>query len=314
MASRKKFFLILGSLLFGFLTLSFIPYLILSTHPIPEKRWSIGIYSGSTPFKLSALPNINNPVLTATDVTDIPAEFIADPFLVKENSSWYLFFEIKNHRSHRGDIGVAVSEDGWRWTYQQVVLHERFHLSYPDVFKFNGDYYMIPESFHAKAIRLYKATEFPYKWSYLTPLVKGKYVDPTIFLYEGKWWLFAANPRHNLLYLYYSDSPFGPWTRHPKSPLVKSHHFASPAGRVLMHDGRLYRFAQDVWPTYGNQVWGFEITKLTTTEYQETKLTDNPILKAGGSDWNKDGMHTLNLLQLGKDQWMAIVDGFYFDK
>ena len=310
MVPWKKYFLICGSLLM--LTFSFLCYL--RAHPVMEKKWSIGVYNGNTPFKLTTPTNLNNPVLTAADVTDIPADFVADPFVVKENLSWYLFFEVKNRRRGRGEIGVAVSEDGRCWTYKQIVLRERFHLSYPDVLKFNGEYYLIPESFHAKSIRLYKAIEFPYQWTYLTTLVKGKFVDPTIFNHEGKWWLFTANPKHKNLYLYYSDSLLGPWTRHPKSPLIKNSHHASPAGRILIHEGRLYRFAQDVLPVYGNQVWAFEITKLTTTEYKEKKVPENPVIKASGSGWNKDGMHTYNLLQLGHDRWFAVVDGFYFEK
>jgi len=37
----------------------------------------------------------------------------------------------------------------------------------------------------------------------------------------------------------------------------------------------------------------------------------NPILKASGVGWNKDGMHHIDLHQVEQDKWIACVDGFY---
>ena len=44
--------------------------------------WSIGIYAGRSPLQLAPLPKIINPVLTAWDVKDIPAQYVADPFML----------------------------------------------------------------------------------------------------------------------------------------------------------------------------------------------------------------------------------------
>jgi hypothetical protein len=311
MVKRKKvLYILLGSLLICLTGAAFYLHTCLSWPDTKKDRWSIGIYTGSSPFKLHSPENIKNPVLTARDVKDAPTLFVADPFIFHENSKWYLFFEIKNHLNFRGEIGLAESPDGFHWTYKQEVLREPFHLSFPNVFKYDNDYYMIPESFHAKSIRLYKADQFPNKWSLAGILVKGRYVDPVLLNYQGKWWLFAGNPPHNLLYLFYADNLGGPWIMHPKCPLVKSPHTASPAGKILQYQGRIFRFAQDTKVIYGNTVRAFEITKLTPTEYEEKAIPENPILSASGMGWNRDGMHTFNLIQLGPKQWIASVDGF----
>ena len=52
--------------------------------------WSIGVYEGATPFNLSAPENIFNPVLTAKDVDDIDASFVADPFMLLKNRKYFL--------------------------------------------------------------------------------------------------------------------------------------------------------------------------------------------------------------------------------
>ena len=151
-----------------------------------EYRWSIGIHIGGSPFGFTSPQTVRNPVLTAKHVTDIPAKFVADPFMIKEGSTWYMFFEVLNARTGHGDIGLATSNDGLSWTYVKVVLDEPFHLAYPHVFKWRSEFYMIPESRPANSIRLYKATDFPTHWSFVGTLLIGAYADSSIFRYDGK--------------------------------------------------------------------------------------------------------------------------------
>src|SRR5205807_6639247 len=116
------------------------------------KTWSIGIYVGDSPFHFLPVAGIENPVLTQLDVSDIPASFIADPFMIQAGDAWYMFFEAKNAMTRKGEIGLAVSKDGLNWSYKQIVLAEPFHLSYPYVFESEGEYYMIPETLQARQI------------------------------------------------------------------------------------------------------------------------------------------------------------------
>jgi len=61
-----------------------------------EDEWSIGIYISSShePFNFT-YENVSNPVLTADNVLDVQAKFVADPFLIYENDSYYMFFDSK---------------------------------------------------------------------------------------------------------------------------------------------------------------------------------------------------------------------------
>ena len=111
--------------------------------------WSIGIYTGDSPFRLREVAN--NPVLRNTDVSDIEAEFVADPFMLRTDDRWYMFFEVLHRETQRGVIALATSDDGFNWKYEQVVLEEPFHLSYPYVFDWQGERYMVPETLGASA-------------------------------------------------------------------------------------------------------------------------------------------------------------------
>jgi len=51
-------------------------------------------------------------------------------------------------------IGMAKSRNGLAWQYQQSILREPFHLSYPHVFRWQGDYFMTPEALGHGAIVL----------------------------------------------------------------------------------------------------------------------------------------------------------------
>lgn len=274
--------------------------------------WSIGIYTGDSPFDLKSAPGVKNPVIKASSLTGVKASFVADPFMIRVNSTWYMFFELKNKKTNQGDIGLAMSKDGLKWEFHGVVLDEVFHLSFPHVFEWEGQFYMVPESRQTKSVRLYKALEFPKRWSYVCELVPGDFVDPCIFYHDGMWWLFVgSNPHYNNeLRLFYAENLTGPWVEHPMSPIIKNDPMrARPAGRIIFYDGKLYRVAQSDKPAYGSQVRVFEIKELTTTGYREVEIPSSPVLKGSGRGWNARGMHTLDAHEIAPGKWIACVDG-----
>jgi hypothetical protein len=277
-----------------------------------DLMWSIGIYTGESPLLLSPAEGVDNPVLTREQVRDVPASFVADPFMVFRDGAWYMFFEVLNRETERGEIGLAISSDGLSWTYRQIVLAEPFHLSYPYVFEWQGEYYMIPETLAAQCVRLYRAETFPTRWSCVGSLIEGSFADPSIFRFDDKWWMFAcATPyQHDALRLYFAEELNGPWREHPSNPIVSGNrHNARPAGRVLTFDGKIIRFSQDCVPVYGTQVRAFEIQELSTSNYVERELQCSPVLTASSDGWNALGMHHVDAHLRADGSWIACVDG-----
>lgn len=278
-------------------------------------EWSIGIYVGDSPLHLTSPLGVANPVLTRKDISDVQADFVADPFILGVHHTWYMFFEIMNRQTGKGEIGLAISGNGVKWLYEQIVLAEPFHLSYPYVFEWKNEYYMIPESYQACAIRLYKALKFPIQWACVgTLLDNAVFLDSSVFRYGHKWWMFtetSPNRRCDTLRLYYADDLLGPWCEHPGSPIVEGDpRRARPAGRVLVVNGGVLRYAQDCYPTYGTRVRAFEITELTTTRYREREVDGSPILTASGDGWNGLGMHHIDPHQMDDGRYIACVDGW----
>ncbi|MEO7775093.1 MAG: hypothetical protein ABIT36_12805 [Steroidobacteraceae bacterium] len=276
---------------------------------VTEDCWSIDFLSGREPLALAARAAGAAPAITAAFVTDIRAGFVADPFLVRTAGRWHLFFEAYEMPARRGILACASSSDGRAWTYGGTVLREPFHLSYPQVVEADGNWYMLPETGAAGAVRLYRAVEFPRRWEFVRELVGTALYDPTLVQHEGRWWLFASDTAH-CLHLYGANRLEGPWTEHPASPVVRRDpKRARPAGRILRLDGRLLRFAQDGETTYGSSVRVLAIIRLDDTGYEERELPDSPILSASGQGWNRDGMHHFDAQRGPDGEWLAAVDG-----
>lgn len=274
-----------------------------------QGTFSIGILSGNSPFALKSEQRSMNPVLTASDVTDVKAEFIADPFMIREDSKYFMFFEVFNTLAKKGEIGLARSSDGFRWNYDRIVLNESFHLSYPHVFEWQHRYYMIPESASIYAVRLYEASDFPHCWVFVKNLLVGSFFDSSLIYYDMRWWLFTSD-RNDVLRVFSTKDLLEDWSEHPKSPIIVGNaRIARNAGRIILSDGYPVRFAQDCADTYGKHISAFRITQLTVDHYDETSVANNPILKPSANGWNSNKMHHLDAHQLSGDYWLACADG-----
>lgn len=276
--------------------------------------YSIGILSGPSPLELSA-DGIENPVLTRHLVPGPLATFVADPFLVPARGRFYMFFEVMRWTRFfkKGEIAFASSPDGRRWTYERTVLTEPFHLSYPYVFEWAGEHWMIPESTAAGAVRLYRADPFPTRWTYVRDLLTGpRLLDSSIFRWADRWWLLTTtDDRRGTLRLFHAAELTGPWAEHPRSPVVAADpRIARCAGRVLTLPDRVIRFAQDCRDAYGSSVAALEIVRLSPDDYAEVELSPSPLLAGSGRGWNRKGMHQIDVHPLADGSWLACVDGW----
>ena len=203
--------------------------------------------------------------------------FWADPFIVTRDDRYYIFIEEFLYATQKGHISLIVMNKDGGVEAPVCVLETPYHLSYPFIFEFENDTYMIPESRANRTVELYKCTAFPHKWEFQKNLMTNCDVaDCTLLQWQGKWWLFANQVETkgaslwDELFLYYSDSPLSEnWIPHPKNPIVSDVKSARPAGQLIVRDGRLYRPSQNCSGHYG---YGFnicEIIKLTETEYEE---------------------------------------------
>ncbi|KAF5205735.1 glycosyltransferase family protein 64 protein C5-like [Thalictrum thalictroides] len=298
-----------------------------------EGSWSIGVFYGDSPFSLkpieannariddSAAWPVANPVVTCASVSEagFPSNFVADPFLYVQGDILYLFYETKNSITMQGDIGVSKSYDkGATWQHLGMALDEDWHLSYPYVFDYNGQIYMMPESSEKGELRLYKATNFPLQWTLDRVLLKKPLVDSVIVKYNLKYWLFGSDHsgfgtrKNGQLEIWYSSSPLGPWKSHKNNPVHNNDKSsgARNGGRPFLYDGNIYRMGQDCGETYGHRLRAFKVEILTTDQYKEVEVSlgINESLK-GRNSWNGARYHHLDVQKLSSGGWIGVMDG-----
>ncbi|KAJ8759137.1 hypothetical protein K2173_004144 [Erythroxylum novogranatense] len=298
-----------------------------------EGSWSVGVFYGDSPFSLKPIEAMNvwknessawpvaNPVINCASVSNagFPSNFVADPFLYVQGDTLFLFYETKNSITMQGDIGVAKSTDkGASWQQLGIALDEDWHLSYPFVFEYLGQIYMMPESSQKGDLRLYRAVDFPLQWTLEKILIKKPLIDSFIVNHSGEYWLFGSDhsgfgaKKNGQLEIWYSNSPLGPWKPHKKNPIhnVDKSMGARNGGRPFIHDGNLYRVGQDCGETYGRRVRVFKVDVLTKDDYKEVEI---PLgfeeSRKGRNAWNGARYHHLDVQQLNSGEWIAVMDG-----
>jgi hypothetical protein len=244
-------------------------------------------------------------------VTAARGEHFADPFVFQDGGDTFMFFERFDERAGRASIAYARLDEAANATARpESVLRRDFHLSYPFVFRYGGDVFMIPESLQTQTVELYRAVEFPSQWAFERSLLDGICaVDATLLEDGSRLWLFVGvgEPGASVndeLHLYFAATLEGPWVPHPENPIVSDVRRARPAGAIFRHRGRLIRPAQDCSQGYGSAVVFNRIDVLTTAEYAESPVGRIEPNWASGLV----GTHTYN-----STGGIEVVDGLRFE-
>jgi hypothetical protein len=204
--------------------------------------------------------------------------FYADPFILKKGGINYVFCEEYPFDRPKGLISCFQVDASGNYSEPRVVLEREYHLSYPFVFEWQGQTYLLPETGANRTIEIYRAVEFPYRWELAHVLMENVHArDATLLEYGGKFWLFVnsqteGQPEYEELDVFFANSPFGPWTAHPKNPVVSDVRRARPAGQFIRMNGQLLRPAQDCSVRYGYAVWFNRVDVLSETDYREVPV------------------------------------------
>lgn len=226
--------------------------------------------------------------------------FWADPFPIKKKTGgYYVFFEERPFVTKKGFLSVLEIDDIGRVSSPTKVLERDYHLSYPFIFEWNEDHYLIPESASNQTVELYRAVEFPYRWELDRVLLHNvNAVDATVHFLQGRWWMFVniAVPGASScdeLHLYYADAPIGPWLPHRRNPVKSDARGARPAGKIFTYANEHYRPSQNCSTRYGGSIIINRIIRLDVDAYEETEISD--ILP----DWQSNlvATHTINAVE-----------------
>lgn len=220
-------------------------------------------------------------------------KWVADPILAENDNKTYLFYEavLGNH----GHIEVAEVLDDCTLRTPQIVLKDDYHYSYPFVFRYDGRWYMIPESSEAMEVRLYQAREFPEKWELSSVLLYEKAVDTTVFEQKGQLYMltfFCVEGSERVIPHAYKLDLSGEHTKLKEIPWKKYDELrVRGAGPVFGTAGKLYRPAQvSQEQRYGDALAFYQVDAAGAYEEKMVgKLEAEDLIVSG---YYADGLHT----------------------
>jgi hypothetical protein len=222
--------------------------------------------------------------------------FWADPFPIQRDGKYYIFVEEFPYSLMKAHISVIEMDLEGKWKQPVKVLETDYHLSYPFLFEWQEQLYMMPETKRNKTIEVYRCVEFPLKWEFEKVIIDDvQAVDSTLHEVDGMWWLFCNIGGRDFssndeLHIFHAKTPFGPWTPHKRNPVKSDVRSARPAGRLFQRDRGLYRPSQDCSVRMGGAIVINRVTTLTTEEFEEEAVARIE------PTWRKGllGTHTLN--------------------
>jgi len=218
----------------------------------------------------------------------------ADPFGVPRGAATEVLFEEFDFRSSSGGIAATRVEADGGVLPPRSAMEFPHHASYPYLIEHAGSMYCIPETADAREVSLYKAEEFPHRWTREATLLPGfAGLDNTLIERDGMFWLFNTDRDDgpfSKLRVWFARDLRGPWKPHPANPVKENIASARPAGTPFQIDGEMYRPSQDCSTGYGGSVVLNRILRLTTTEYLEEPAAVVPPFRDGP---HRHGVHTL---------------------
>lgn len=210
-----------------------------------------------------------------TEFTAVPNTYrytAADPFLFNYKGVKYLFAEILDKKTNLGNLGYAVF-DGEKFGEWKIVISEPYHLSYPNVFEYNGNIYIVPEANQSETIYAYKAVDFPDKWEKCPPILSGiRCVDTTFLTGDGVHLMFTydiTDGNEKKLKVYSVDEA-GNAAEYYKAPISTDEASARHGGNFFTYRGDTIRVSQDCDGDYGKALVFSKVQKCDASGYSET--------------------------------------------
>lgn len=218
----------------------------------------------------------------------------ADPFGIPGDRQ-RLYCEVYDYRDGLGRIEAIELDRGDRIVQAGPArLQSPMHLSYPYLFEHEGELYAIPETSANHRCELFRI-EADGEWRPLAVLLEGiAAADASLFVHDGRFWLAYTDLRlgaFDNLCLSYADDLHGPWRPHALHPVKLDHCSSRPAGTPFLHQGALYRPAQDCSAGYGAAIAINRIEVCTPQRYREAVVGR---CRPDPHGRNPHGLHTVS--------------------
>jgi hypothetical protein len=260
------------------------------------EEWNIGVLYQPIEALLAAKPNLNARWLPSPSL----GQSRACPYGYMVDGQLNVIYEKRDELNRTTEISrLRPKRDNVLKRSRTMVPAEQRHsgLTRPE-----GIYVVLCDH-REHRVELHRVTDTNEGTERVCALIQEELLSPTLFEHEGRWWLMGTQvPSENAaLHAFFADRMEGPYERHVLSPLKVDVRSARPAGSPFVHEGQLYRPAQDHGAEQGVRIALMRVLELNPQRYREELVKTIGPLR--GSAWSQ-GMATLTSID-----GFTLVDG-----
>ena len=293
---NKKPFEIKLVYLFYYFLKKYLFYLINRINLFKNKNislWSLHISANKKNF----IKNLKSTINQSIRIKPPKNSEWADPFIFSHKNKDYVFFENNDLIVNKGKISCAELHQNTLINIKDI-LNLKFHLSYPFIWKYRGNFYLIPETSEKKSIHIWKAKKFPDQWIFFKTLLKNEFCCDTTILQDNlkNNWLLTnksndnSNDPNNELYVYKIIGNFKKLIPHKLNPVITDCLTARNGGKLLSQKQLLRPSQINDSSGYGIGLNINKVISLNLSSYKEKiikKIIPNKIK-------NTNGLHHIN--------------------
>ncbi|MEO7079922.1 MAG: hypothetical protein ABIY71_00295, partial [Flavobacteriales bacterium] len=252
-----------------------------------SEEWNIGVLPHPVRSLLDESPNLNVRWLPPPAI----GQSRATPFGWMREENLNVLYEKSQQETGESVIARLRPKRDNNLKRSRTVLEAAGHLSYPFIQEKDGQVHAIPEQVQSGKVDLYLLDEEGTNLTFVRTLLEQALCSPTLFQYEGRWWLFGtdASLPDTVLLAFYADHFEGPYTPHLLNPIKMDIRSARPGGTPFEQDGGLCRPARDGSTPSGGITFNRIITLTPERFAEETVKHMDPV----PGRWSH-GIHTLS--------------------
>ena len=237
---------------------------------IKKNSWSVA-------FAYASPLNLTNAIFKV--IPNPAGRSLADPFVFTHLNETVIFVENINVENGIGSISVVTGFEREELEVKNCIS-EKFHMSFPHVFKHASQIFMIPETSGIKELRIYRCTVWPDKWELYKILASEIRIVDSIFYRGLEDNLLLCNiqksdSRSNQSELYGitidKEFPQVPTLNDMKMLTADATHARN--GGFFYEDEFFYRVRQGIgFMQYGASISIAKIESVTQTDFKENSI------------------------------------------
>lgn len=184
-------------------------------------------------------------------------KWFADPFILDYDiKTIHLLAEEFDYKVHRGRIAkLTVNREKWTVEDSKIILDLPTHLSFPMIWREDGDVFVCPENYKSGSWNLYRYNESSEKLVFEQELLKMPLTDAIMFSENNSYYIlstFYPTPSGSRLSIWQSNQMMGAYNK--VQEVAFNENIARNAGMIFQYEGKLIRPAQECNDTYGHAI------------------------------------------------------------